>query len=58
MLYLDRIDPSERTNINKASALKGCDICRYCYFLDKVFKFQSDVCSGCHDFSLLYIEDG
>ena len=28
---------------------KGCDICHYWHFLYKRFKFQADVCNGCHD---------
>ena len=41
MLYFDRIDVSERTEVNKASESKECDICHYCYFSKKGFKFQS-----------------
>ena len=33
MLYYDRIDLSERTDINKKSASKECDICCNWYFL-------------------------
>ena len=29
MLYFDRIDVFEGTDINKASASKECDICHY-----------------------------
>ena len=29
MLYFDRIDVSKRIEVNKASALKECDICHY-----------------------------
>ena len=32
MLYYDRIDVSERININKTSASKEFDICHYWYF--------------------------
>ena len=49
MLYFDRIDISEGIHVNKTSASKGCIICPYQYFLDKMFKFQPDVCHGCHD---------
>ena len=35
--------------INKTSESKEYDICHYWYFLDKGFKFQPDVCNGCHD---------
>ena len=49
MFYYDRIDSSEGIDINKANASKLCDICNNWYFLDKVFKFNSDVCNGCHN---------
>ena len=47
MLYYDRID--EGIDVNKTSESKECDVCHHWYFLDKCFKFQPDVCSGCHD---------
>ena len=47
MLYCDRID--EGIDVNKTSESKECDVCHYWYFLDKWFKFQPDVCNGCHD---------
>ena len=34
MLEYDKIDISEGIDINKASALKECDICNFCYFKD------------------------
>ena len=37
MLYYDRVEVSKGIGINKTSALKGCDICHYLYFLDKGF---------------------
>ena len=50
MLYFDRIDVYEGTDINNTSELKECDICHICrYFLHKGFKFQLNVCNGCHD---------
>ena len=49
MLYYNRIDVSEGINVNKTSESKECDICYYWYFLDKGFKFQPDLCNGCHD---------
>ena len=39
MLYYDRTDASEEADFNKPSQPKECDICHYCYFLDKGFKF-------------------
>ena len=47
--YYDRIDISERIDINKTSASRECDICPYWDFSNKGFKFQSNVCNGCHD---------
>ena len=32
MLYFDRIDVSEGTDINKASSSEECDICHYWCF--------------------------
>ena len=36
MLYFDRIEVSEKTDVNKTSESKECDICHYWYFLDKI----------------------
>ena len=50
MIYYDRIDVSERIDVNKISASKECDNCHYWYFLNYSFKFQpkswfiNDVC--------------
>ena len=49
MLENDRIDISERIDINKANASKECDIFHYWYFLDKNFKYDPYLCNGCHD---------
>ena len=49
MLEYDRIGISKGININKTSASKECDICRYWYFLDKNFNYVPYLCNGCHD---------
>ena len=49
MLEYDRIDISERIDINNTNASKECDICHYWYFLDKNFKYEPYLCNGCHD---------
>ena len=49
MLEYDRIDISEGIDINKTNASKECDICHYWYFLDKGFKYEPNLCNGCHD---------
>ena len=53
MLYFDRIVVSERIDVNKTSESKKWDICQYWYFLDKGFKFQTNVCNGCHDLLMM-----
>ena len=40
-------------DVNKTSALKRCDICHYCYFLNYSFKFQPNVCNRCHDLLMM-----
>ena len=49
MLEYDRIDISERIDINKTSASKKCDICHYWYLEDIGFKYEPHLCNGCHD---------
>ena len=53
ILHYNKIDVSERIDVNKTSESKKCNICHYWYFLDKGFKFQSYVCNGCHDLSMI-----
>ena len=45
MLYFDRNDISEGTDINKTSESIQCDICYYYYLVDKRFNFQTYVLS-------------
>ena len=52
MLYYDRIEASEGINVNKTGELKVWYF-SLLLFLDKTFKFQSDVCNGCHDVSMM-----
>ena len=39
MLYYDRIDVSERIDVNKTSTSKKSNIYYYWYFLNQSFKF-------------------
>ena len=55
MLYFDRIGVSEVIDVNKTSASKECDICHFWYFLNYNFKFQPNVCNGCHDLLMMSI---
>ena len=48
MLYI-LIELTFLKEINKTSESKECDICHNWNFLNKGFKFQPDVCNGCHD---------
>ena len=49
MPYFDRIDLSKGIDVNKTSKSKKRDICHYCYFLNKGFKFQPYACNKSHD---------
>ena len=53
MLYYGGIDVSEGINVNKTSESKECNIYHYWYFLYKGFKFQPDVCNGCHNLLMI-----
>ena len=37
----------------KQANSKECDICHYWYFLIKGFKFQPNICNGCHDLLMI-----
>ena len=49
MLEHDSIDVSDGIHVNKTDGLSERIICYYWYFLQINFKFQTEVCSGCHD---------
>ena len=49
MLWYQKIDFSERIDINKTSASKEYELCHYWFFKDIGFKFQEYVCNKCHD---------
>ena len=46
-LYYDRNVVSKGIDVNKTTKSKDCDICLYCYFFNKGFKFQSYLCNRC-----------
>ena len=50
MLEYDRIDISERIDVNKTNLSKEYDICHYWYFKDIDFKYENYLCNGCHYF--------
>ena len=49
MLEYNKIDISEGIDVNKSDKSKKCDICHYCYFLDKNFNYKPYLCNDCHD---------
>ena len=49
LLEYNRIDISERIDVNKTSLSKECDIWYYWYFKDVGFKYENYLCNGCHD---------
>ena len=49
MLEYDKIDVSQRIDVNETNASKECNIYHYWYFLDKGFKFEPYLCNGSHD---------
>ena len=53
MLYFDRIDVCGGTDVIKRSASKECNICHYCYFLNKGFKFQPNAWNRYHDLLMM-----
>ena len=55
MLYYDRIDDFEEIDVNKTSASREWDICRYWYFLNYSFKFQPNVCNRYHDLLMMSV---
>ena len=49
MLEYNRIDFSERTDINKTDKSKECMLCRYWYFSNKNFSYGPFLCDGCYN---------
>ena len=49
MLRYEKIDVSDRIDVNKTSASKECELCRYWFFKDVRFKFEELICNRCHD---------
>ena len=56
MLYYDKIDFSEGTDVNKTSASQECHICHYWYFLNNGFKFQPNACNRFHDLLMISMD--
>ena len=56
MLQYERIDISERIDLNKPDKSEECMICYYWYFKDIGYKNEPYVCNGCHDLSMMAYE--
>ena len=44
----------EGIDVNKTNESKEFNICHFCYFLNKGFKFQPNVFNRCHDLLKIY----
>ena len=56
MLQYDKIDISERTDIDKTDPSKECIICHCWYFKNNGYEFELYVCNGCHDILMIAYE--
>ena len=56
MLHYNKINVSERININKLNKLKECLVFHYWYFKGISYKFEPEVCNGRHDVSITAYE--
>ena len=54
MLKYEKIDVSERIDINKTNQSKECVYCHYWYFLDKNFSYGPYLCDGCYNIKKIY----
>ena len=52
MLYFDKIDISEEIDVNK-KIKRVPYLSQLAFFLNKVFKFQTNVCNRCHDLLMM-----
>ena len=49
MLEYDRINISVGIDTNKTKKSKECKICHYWYSKNIGFKYEPDLCKGCHE---------
>ena len=55
MLYYDKIDVTEGTDVNKTHKSKECDVCHCWHFLHKGFMFWPNICNRYHDLLLMSV---
>ena len=53
MVQYERIDIFKGIDLNKSDKSKECMICQYWYFKDIGYKYETYVCNGCHDLSMV-----
>ena len=53
ILYYNKINVSDRIDINKSNKSKEYVICHHWYFLDLNYTYEPYVCNGCHDISMM-----
>ena len=49
MLQYQKINVSEGIDVNKTSASKECELCRYWFYKDIRYKSEKHICNKCHD---------
>ena len=53
ILEYDRIDLSEGIDVKACNETsRKCSLCKFYYFLNKNFNYQTYLCDGCHDISI------
>ena len=51
MIEYERINISERIDVDKTNKSKECMLCHYWYFLNKNFSYGPYICDGCYNIS-------
>lgn len=49
------MDNSKGIDANKSRRSKECMLC-YCYFVDTDYRYEREVCNGCHYISMMVYE--
>ena len=55
-MFYDRIDASEGIDVSKSSRSIECMLYHYWYFLHNGYRYEPEVCNGCHDISMMVYE--
>ena len=56
MIEYERINISERIDVDKTNKSKECMLCHYWYFLHKNFSYGPYLCDDCYNFSQIFID--